>query len=468
MKRRRFLQGLGLAGVASGLSGLGLRSALATTAEGEAPRRLIVISHCHGWPYESWRMQPEGLGVDSPWALNLSNLALDAFSTPLAPLYDHRDRMLAIDGLSLATSELDVDGNRHDTGWVHAWTGNWVDFSGTDTRAISASIDQRVAAHIARPDRLPSLELNISAEGESGRPIAYAQNGARLPVDEEPDRVWQRLFGPSRAPDPLTMRQRGVLDFAHAEFKALSPRLAGAQRQKLEAHFELISRLSDRIEGMASLTCGTVPDLTGEPPTYDLRFDAFADLIGAAFACDITRVISLSLGEMPTADFGWDSLGDNVHKGIAHDIYNNAEKHQAMSDYAMMHAQQVARLVKVLESLPDTDGKSVMDNTLIVWGSELCDGWHGYRHYCPVLIGGSWHFDTGRYLYWPHTSPTQVLVPQSVSPTGYSDFAGMPHQHLLVSVAQAMGIDTDRFGVDHVQGQTGHWVDCTGPLPEIA
>jgi len=463
MHRRHFLETLGLAGLATGMSGFGLGRAFAQSGEGAAPKRLIVISHCHGWPYEAWKMRPGGMDESTPWDVDLTGLARAEFSQPLAPLYAHRRRMLALDGLSLATAELDMDGNRHDTGWVHAWTGNWADFGGTDTLAQSASLDQRVAAHIARSDRLPSLEISVDDVREAGRPISYAKSGARLPVENAPERVWQRVFGPSRAPDPLMSRRKSVLDFAYGEYTALAPRLGAAQRDKLESHFALLSRLGDRLEGMADLACEGVPPMAASMPTYSARFDAFADLIGGAFACDATRVVSLSLGEMPTADFGWDHLSDDVHKGLAHEIYNDPRKHQAMTDYLTMHAEQVARLVSVLEDLPDVDGNSVMDNTLIVWGSEMANGWHGYQHYCPVIIGGSWHFRTGRYLHWPHESPIQVLVP-----SGYTQTSGLPHQHLLVSVAQAMGLDTDQVGIGHVQSQTGIRVDCTGPLSGLS
>ena len=108
-----------------------------------------------------------------------------------------------------------------------------------------------------------------------------------------------------------------------------------------------------------------------------------------------------------------------------------------------------------------------MDNTLIVWGSELADGWHGYRHYCPVILGGDWHFNTGRYLYLPHETPIEILVPASVDPSGYSAVSGRPHQHLLVSVAQAMGLEVDHVGHESLMGQTGQRVDCAGPLPEL-
>lgn len=467
MRRRDFLKLLGVTGVSSGLYGLGLQNLFALESPDGAPKRLLVISHCHGWPYDAWKIRPDGMPEGAPWELNLSSLSKDAFSAPLAPLFPHRNRLLALDGLSLATAELDMDGNRHDTGWIHSWTGNWADFSDTDTGAQSASIDQIISTHIARHDRLPSLEISVDDAGEAGRPISYAINGKRLPVENNAQSVWDRLFSPALGKNTLAPRQRDVLEYAYTEYSRLAPRLGSAQQKKMGAHFELLLGLSDRIEGMATAQCGGAPEHAMELHNYTDRFDAFAELIGAAFACDLTRVISLSLGEMPTRDFGWDHLTDDVHKGLAHEIYNNPDKHQAMTDYLVMHAEQVARLVSVLESLPDSDGNSVMDNTLIVWGSELADGWHGYRHYCPVLIGGSWHFQTGRYLHWPHETPIEILVPAHVSNEGYSKVSGKPHQHLLVSVAQAMGVDTESVGLERVQGQTGELVDCSGALPDL-
>ena len=234
------------------------------------------------------------------------------------------------------------------------------------------------------------------------------------------------------------------------------------QQQRLNAHFELLSGLARRIEGLAGLNCGELPEPVSGELSYDQTFDAYSELIGAALACDVTRVVSFSMGEIPTADFGWDHLTDDVHKGLAHGIYDDPDKHAAMTDYLTMHAGQVARLVSLLESLPDIDGRSVMDNTLILWGSELGDGWHGYQNWCPVLIGGDWAYETGRYLYLPHRTPIEMLIP-----TGYSAASGRPHQHLLVSVARAMGLDLDRVGLDAVWGQTGERVLCSGPLEEL-
>ena len=133
-----------------------------------------------------------------------------------------------------------------------------------------------------------------------------------------------------------------------------------------------------------------------------------------------------------------------------------------MTNYLAMHGSQVARLVDLLASLPDTDGQSIMDNTLIVWGSELADGWHGYQHYCPMLIGGSWYFRTGQYHYWPHALPIELRTP-----AGMTEVSGLPHQHLLVSVAHAMGLTDNHIGTYLIQSQNGTMIDCAGPLPYL-
>ena len=464
--RRRFLQSLGLGGMA-GMLPMGVRHVSGQNGDSASPKRLLLISHCHGWPYESWRLRPEGFGEASPWSLDLKTLEASEWSQPLRPLFEHRHRLLALDGISLASAELDTDGNRHDKGWVHAWTGGNADFSGVDTRTYAPSLDQLVAAHLSRSDRLSSLEFAVDAGLESGRPLSYNASGSRMPVESNPNRAWTRVFGPSRGGEAQDQRQRRVLGFAHGEYQSLSPSLGARGRDKLETHFELVRQLGARLQGLASLMC----EGGAQPPSsielYDDRFDAFAEIIATAFSCDVTRVATLSLGEMPTSDFGADDITDDVHKGLAHGIYDDPAKHDAMSNYLTLHAHQVSRLVSLLENLPDVGGGSVMDNTLIVWGSELADGWHGYRHYCPVIIGGSWHFETGRYLYWPHETPAELLVPASSALGGYTQFSGLPHQRLLVSVAQAMGVDVDHVGLEHLRGQRGDYIDCRGGLTEL-
>ena len=86
--------------------------------------------------------------------------------------------MLVLDGISLASAELDIDGNRYDTGWVHAWTGRNAVFNGTQTTSQGASLDQLVAAELARTDRLSPIRGERRTERCS---IAHGSMGMAPP-----------------------------------------------------------------------------------------------------------------------------------------------------------------------------------------------------------------------------------------------------------------------------------------------
>lgn len=449
--RRRFLCALGLAGATAALP-------RPSWAVGQAPpKRLIILSSGHGTPYPHWRMRPRGQGDAGTWREDLNGLAAEDFSRSLAPLHAHRRRLNCLDGLSLATAELDLPGYRHEKGWLHAWTGAFVNFTGSDLFATQPSLDQVVARAIARPDRLPSLELGING----GRPICHAGRAQQMPLEESPRATWDRLFGLGTTSDPLRRAQGSVLDFAKAEHEALRGRLSANDQAKLDTHFELVRQLEQRIQGLSEATCEPAPERGADRlAAYNANFDAFTEIIAAAFTCDLTRVATISLGDLPASDIGWGNyLSGDVHNDFAHGIYDDPQAALAMSDYTAHHAAQVARLVTALEAIPEAGG-SVMDSTLIVWGSELGDGWHSLEKYCVSMLGGAWAFSTGRYHHFPWNRTPIVMQAYGGPTTG----AGQPHQHLLVSVAQAMGLSVDHVGMREVRNREGALVNLTGPL----
>jgi hypothetical protein len=452
LDRRRFLQ-LMAAG------GSSLLMPRRPRAEGDQPRRLIVISSRHGTVHDRWALRPKGLDPAQPWSVDLGALGADELPSILAPLYDARRRMVALDGVSLLSAELDIPGYRHEKGWVHAWTGDKVLLDGSEIFARRASIDQLVAAEIARPDRLPALELSV---GE-GMPISHAGRRMLLPLEEDPARVWHRLFGLAEATDPLLAGRADAYGFAAREFDVPLARVGAEDRQRLTAHRDLLSSLATRVEGLRTAACDA-PDTPSASGAYNPTFEAFARLITAAFSCDLTRVATLSLGDIPSDDYGWGwyRTGD-THNDFAHSVYTDPQSADAMTDYGAFHASQVAMLVRELESMPDGCGGSLMDHTLIVWGGEVGDGWHGYQRYCPVVLGGSWAWETGRFEHTPWgTHPVQLTDAVDGFVT-----AGAPHQQLLVSVARAMGLDVDSVGLREITSRGGDVIDLTGPLAAL-
>jgi len=453
MNRRRFLTALGMG------AGAGLVGRTARAATGDVPKRLVMVSTCHGTVYDHWRMRPAGAGPEgSPWVADLVDLPEEQWSRGLQPLYAHRRRLNVLDGISMVTAELDIDGYRHEKGWIHAWTGDWVSFTGSRLFATKPSLDQVVANEIARADHIRSLELAI---GES-RPVAHFGLHAELPVTRDPQQVYDRLFGLSNSDDPLLKASGSILDFAAAERDALAPKLSRADRSRLADHFDLVRQLEQRVAGLQASSCEG-PDrasLRVSLEDYDADFDAMTQLIGAAFSCDLTRVVSMSLGDLPSAEFGWgDFLSGDVHNDIAHRIYDDPTAAEGMGEYQHHHSLQLARLVAALEAIPEGDG-TMMDHTLIVVGGELGDGWHGYRHFYMATLGGDWAWEGGRYRSFPWDSTDVAMVDPLGAPR-----CGLPHQHVLVSAARAMGLRVDRLGLEGVQTDKGDYLSLRGGLP---
>lgn len=101
------------------------------------------------------------------------------------------------------------------------------------------------------------------------------------------------------------------------------------------------------------------------------------------------------------------------------------------------YAQQVARYCAELASHMDTDGSTLLDNTLVVWCNEMGTGNSHSKEDLPfVLIGGGAGFRMGRHL----------------------DFGGRNHNDLLVSLMNAYGIGGDTFGDPRY---------CDAPLPGL-
>jgi len=451
MHRRQLLTALGLAG-----AGVALPGPRWAAADGSVrPKRLIVLSSTQGTVYDHWTMRPGG--ITGAGEFDLSSLAAEQFSRALAPLHPYRNRLLLLDGLSMASADLDLPGYRHEKGWLHAWTGTWAHFNGSELLSTAPSLDQLVAREIARSDRLASLELDVGY----GRGVCHAGHSQPLPLERDPAKVWERLFGLSTSTDPLVRARGSVLSYARDEYTQLAPHLSPADQSRMGRHFELVRDLELRIEGLQTAACDIAPDRTALAGQYDTDFRAMGELVAAAFSCDLTRVATISLGDIPSEDFGWGNyLSGDVHNEFAHNTYIDSVAAEAMADYTAFHAGQMAWLISLLESIPGQDGGTLMDETLIVWGSELGDGWHGFEHYCCVVAGGSWAFRPGRYLHWPYgETPIELMVPG-----GMSEGSGVPHQHLLVSVAQAMGLETDQIGLAEVESRSGVRVDLRGPL----
>ena len=101
------------------------------------------------------------------------------------------------------------------------------------------------------------------------------------------------------------------------------------------------------------------------------------------------------------------------------------------------HASKYARLLSRLDSYVEAGGRTLLDNSVVMYTNELSDGRaHSFMDLPYVLAGSAGgYFKQGQY----------VLL-GSAQNTGGDDNTA-PHNRLLNTIVNAMGIQSDWFGV---------------------
>jgi hypothetical protein len=163
------------------------------------------------------------------------------------------------------------------------------------------------------------------------------------------------------------------------------------------------------------------------------------DLMLLAQLCGMTRVSTFMWANADSWQYyPWIGVNEEHHE-LSHAGDDDAAANEKLVKINAWHSEQVKYVLDQLELAKEVDGSSMLDNTLLLWGNELGAGnSHTYKDIPWVLAGGAGgYFKMGRYVKYPD----------------------LPHNDLLVSVCNAMGLDdVTTFGIPGV---------CTGPLPRL-
>lgn len=436
MGRRSALQLLGLGALASAAP----RGSRAAAQAAPIPKRIVFFYTNHGSHRPAWL--PVGVGGA---AATETAFELGAIHQPLASF---KKDLLLIDGLDMLSSDIQTGpaANAHIRGHCHSMTA--VEMADANLGG-GTSIDQHIAQALRQAGvltALPSLEIGVDPNVESR--ISFASSAQQLPIESDPQNTWRRLFpsGAAASGEPMqdkrAARRRSVLDFVAQDFATLAPKLSAGDRKKLEAHADLVRDLEKRMAVSAAVSC-SAPTLTDTSSRSDYAAyyqdtgDAFMRLIQAAFACDLTRVVTFNMEAIPDelcgydGRFGTSDLHDLVHK-VAQQGDPLASNPDAVSTVVRFHteyAKQFAKLLGYLAAIPESDGTTALHHTMVLWCGEIAEGNHDL-HQLPWLIAGQGggSVSTGRYLQ----------VPRDPEPRGHND--------LFVALANAMGSPITSFG----------------------
>jgi hypothetical protein len=459
--RRTFLKGTGVTLALPLLDAmLPATTALAQTAAGRSPSRFVGIFYPHGMAPGFWEPPADGALPE----------ALPYILEPLAPVREYSTVMTGLWSKSAEPPE-GTTGSDH---WVAAAYLTGIKprkTAGSDATVGSATIDQKIARQIGGDSLLPSLQLAVEDPNSSssncgeGYSCAYTNSiswvalpnpdrlpmtpTSPLPMELNPQVVFERLFGSGSTPEMREQRMRqsrSILDSLVEELATLPQDLGPSDVRVVNQYTDEIREIERRNQ-LAAAKSTDVPEIDlppGIPESFDDHVQLHSKMVALAFKADITRVATL-LGardltsrvyQFPKNELFPDG-GSSVsfHGGSHHqDDPSNVRRYAMLNRY---HLSTMVYLAQELKATPDGDG-NLLDRSLIMYGTNMGNS-NQHQHYdVPhVLVGGANGTHTGnRHLAYERKAVT----------TG----------NLLLSVMDMFGVHEEQQG------------DSTGRLDRLA
>ena len=405
MNRRQFLRGLGasialpafesvLRPVARAASAAPAAGAMGTTASG-APLRMAFVYFPNGAHQDYWWPAGEG-----------TNFTLGKTMQPLAGM---RGAFQIVGGLDHKNATAGNDGaGDHARANATFLTGARARKTDSTDIEVGTSIDQVVAQKVGHVTRFPSLELSCDSVRKAGRcdsgySCAYQYNlswaSPSTPMAPEPDPrlVFERLFGAGERGERqknFQLRQetqRSLLDFVLDDARSLQKQLSRTDREKLDEYLTGVRGIEERIQRAERF--GALPDPqadtpAGIPSDYGEHMDIMFDLLAMAFETDSTRVATLLLAhDGSNRAFPQIGIAEGYHYCSHH--RNSDDLMEKIAKIDRYYMQHFARFLQRLEEKKDLDGRSILHNSMIVYGCGNSDGNRHTHHNLPIVLAGA-------------------------------------------------------------------------------
>lgn len=431
LSRRTVLRGLGVSLALPWLEATG-SVAKAASASAAGPVRMGFIFVPNGVVMPNWVPKAEGYGFE-----------LSRTLMPLAPV---KDDLMVITGLTHDKGRANGDGaGDHARSASVFLTGSQPRKTDGEKIRSGISVDQMAAQAVGQKTRFSSLELGVDAgrmagNCDSGYSCAYSSNiswsSESTPVGKEvnPRLVFERLFSGGKASEidkgqqQREALQKSVLDFISDDAKRLQSKLGRNDNRKLDEYLNGVREIERRIGTKSAKPLDieidyAIPD--GIPGDYQDHMRMMCDLMVLAFQTDSTRIATMMFA----------NAGDNKNYrkiGVPdghHDISHhgdNAEKLEKLSKINHFQVQQLSYLLQKMKSIREGE-RTLLDNSMIVYGSGISDGNRHNHDNLPILLAGSGGgtIDSGRHVRYDLETPVC---------------------NLFMSMLDRMGVDTPFIG----------------------
>jgi hypothetical protein len=348
----------------------------------------------------------------------------------------------------------------------------------TSSVVTTPSLDQVIADELAKTRTFKQHSIVLAGTGRSKagdsshidytNHVSYRSNKT-VPQERNPKRLFDAFFlgmTPTGTPSPtgptadqLFLKDkydRSVLDFVKGDAARLNARLGVDDQRRVTEYLEQVRDVEKRAQEFeATLTQTTPPVATCSAPAgafddynseylnmeidaqYVTRVNLMLDIVVAAFRCDMTRVGTLLLAP-ETSDTNYGnaisssvsyqgvSVAGSSHLDAAHHEEQLTRIHRLISIHHF-HLSFFKALLDRLKAVQEPNG-TMLDNTLVLYGCGLLDGFHNqFNGPIPLLLGGhSGGVAGGRYV---NANRARLA-------------------NIYMAIAQRMGVPLSSFGSD--------------------
>ena len=407
--RRTFLQGFGASLTLPFLESI----ADTRTISGKPPVRFLVVGNPLGMHPENFFPKEFGKNFTMPRTLKSLEWVKDRIS-----ILAHTDHNMP-------------SGHGYETSFLSGLMSD----KAASYPEKNISIDQVMARHTAGHVRFPS----IGAALDSGIGASWTANGIEVKPYKDPKKLFNHLFVNLSAQEKtkrksLIKDNRSILDAVGAQYSSLRKRVSKDDLSRLDQYQTSIRELEKSFLSRNNW-------LDKDKPKYNIdshfaekevtiinKYEAIFDMLAFAFQADLTRVATVQFPR----DLNYNDLGINRSY---HNCTHNGKKPEIVDDLVAIESfqiSQMSRFMKKLDSIkePGTNG-SMLDNTIVLFGSGMGYGGSHSNRNLPILVAG------GGFKHLGHID------------TRSANNINMPLCNLFVPFLNRFGIETDTFNTSN-------------------
>ena len=295
---------------------------------------------------------------------------------------------------------------------------------------LDRTLDHLVADHVSSRTPFQTLEFSCNTHKDNKESIHFDNiswygTGHLAPSIRDPRKMYRRLFSTQE-----NKRYQDVTDLVLEDARSMKRGLGYSDSQKFSEYFDSIRTIETQMVRLESMRSELAKVRFDEPPEAYLPRGEFIRLMGdlmvVALQTGLTNVTTFMVGpERWDTPYKFDGLFDNPrsHHGMSH---NQTKMIDDLLKVDHFHMEQYVYLLEKMDSIQESDGTTLLDNTLFTYGSGLGDGSTHQYNDLPIIVAGS---GGGKFKTGQHINMAE----------------GTPLANLWITQAKAMGLKIDRF-----------------------